>query len=447
MKKLFPTSLLLAGGLILVLQIPIFLTSALRADREQALWEASQEVAQKWGGRQSIIGPVLIVPFVQRGAEKLDSGEVKELSRTVIATFLPSQLSVVANQVTEMRSRGIFGIPVYRMQVDFEGAFDQPEFQEWGVDPADIWWERAYFSVQVADPKAIQEQALLDWNGGQLDFEPNPGEFSQGAGIHVRFPSLLEEEGRFRFRLLVNGSKGAFFAPVAARTQVRLDSDWPHPSFQGHWLPRERTVTDSGFQAEWSIPSIGSNYRQRWTSDSKVVPLTQFPTFGVNLISPINPYRMIQRSLKYELLFLFVPFLVMWMLEVMGRSRIHAIHYSLVGAAICMFYLLLLSLSEHVSFGLAYALSSAAIVALLTGYGRAILGGTLGGVTLGTVTAVLYGFLFVVLNNEDYALLMGSTGLFLLLAAVMFLTRRVDWHGPSAPGSPEVLLDPLSHHQ
>ena len=138
MKKLFPTSLLLAGGLILVLQIPVFLTSALRADREQALWEASQEVAQKWGGRQSIIGPVLIVPFVQRGAEQLDSGQMKELSRTVIATFLPSQLSVVANQVTEMRSRGIFGIPVYRMQVDFEGAFDQPEFQEWGVDPADM---------------------------------------------------------------------------------------------------------------------------------------------------------------------------------------------------------------------------------------------------------------------------------------------------------------------
>ena len=207
-------------------------------------------------------------------------------------------------------------------------------------------------------------------------------------------------------------------------------------------------MTDSGFQAEWSIPSIGSNYRQRWTSDSKVVPLTQFPTFGVNLISPINPYRMIQRSLKYEpyrmiqrslkyeLLFLFVPFLVMWMLEVMGRSRIHAIQYSLVGAAICMFYLLLLSLSEHVSFGLAYALSSAAIVALLTGYGRAILGGTLGGVTLGTVTAVLYGFLFVVLNNEDYALLMGSIGLFLLLAAVMFLTRRVDWHGSISARKP-----------
>ena len=428
MKNLFPFSLVLAGGLILFLQIPIFLISALRADREQASWEASQEVAQKWGGRQSIIGPALVVPFVQRGAEKLDSGKMKELSQTVIATFLPSRLSVAVNQATETRSRGIFEIPVYRMELDFEGAFDRPDFQEWGVDPGDILWERAYFSVQVADPKAIQEQALLDWNGVQLDFEPNPGEFSQGSGIHVRFPHPLEEEGRFRFRLLVNGSRGAFLAPVAARTRVQLDSDWPHPSFQGHWLPRERTVTNSGFHAEWSIPSIGSNYRQRWTSDSQVVPLTQFPTFGVNLISPVDPYRMTQRSLKYELLFLFVPFLVMWMLEVMGRSRIHAVHYSLVGAAICIFYLLLLSLSEHVSFGLAYGLASAAIIALLTGYGRAILGGIMGGATLGAVTAILYGFLFVVLNNEDYALLMGSIGLFFLLAAVMFLTRHVDWH-------------------
>ena len=428
MKQLFPISLLLVGGLLLVLQIPILLISGLRADREQARYVASQEVAQKWGGQQSIIGPVLVVPFVQRGTERLNSGEIKDLTRTLKATFLPSRLAVVVKQTSEMRSRGIFEIPVYRMELDFDGVFDQPLFDDWGVAPADILWERAYLSVQVADPKAIQEQALLDWNGEQLNFEPNPGEFSQGSGIHVRFPSLLEAEARFQFRLMVNGSQGAFFAPVAAQTQVRLDSDWPHPSFQGHWLPSTRTVTDSGFGAEWSIPSIGSNYRQRWTSDSELVPLTDFPTFGVSLISPINPYRMTERSLKYELLFLLVPFLVMWMLEVMGRSRIHAMHYSLVGASICMFYLLLLSLSEHVSFLLAYLLACLAVVALLTTYGRAVLGGTVGGVILGTVTAVLYVFLFVVLKNQDYALLMGSIGLFLLLAAVMFLTRHIDWH-------------------
>ena len=165
-------------------------------------------------------------------------------------------------------------------------------------------------------------------------------------------------------------------------------------SFTLSWLPQTHSVADSGFRAEWDIPSLGSNYRKSWTSDSRLLPLTDFPTFGVNLISPINPYRMAQRSLKYELLFFFVSFLVMWMLEVMGRSRIHTIHYSLVGAAICLFYLLLLSLSEHISFGVAYALASLAVVALLTGYGRAILGGTAGGLTLGTVTSVLYAFLY-----------------------------------------------------
>ena len=431
MKNLFPVSLVVAGGLILVLQIPILLISGLRADREQALYGASTEVAQKWGGQQSIIGPVVIVPFVKREAEKLDSGEIRERSRIVKATFLPSQLVVVGNLASEIRSRGIFEIPVYRMELDFEGAFDPLEFQEWGVDPGDILWERAYLSVQIADPKAIQEEVLLNWNGQQLDFEPNPGEFSQGSGIHVPFPSPLEAEGRFKFHMLINGSQGAFFGPVAARTQIQLDSDWPHPSFQGHWLPRAHSVTDSGFSADWGISSLGSNYRPRWTSDSQLDPLIDFPTFGVNLISPINPYRMTQRSLKYELLFLLVPFLVMWMLEVMGRSRIHAIHYSLVGAAICMFYLLLLSLSEHVSFVLAYSFASLAVVALLTGYGRAILGGTVGGFTLGAVTAVLYAFLYVVLKNQDYALLMGSIGLFLLLAAVMFLTRHVDWRTTS----------------
>ena len=436
MNRLFPISLVVVGGLILVLQIPIVLISGLRAERQGALYEASHDVARKWGGEQSIIGPVVIVPFVQRGAEKVNSGQIKEVSRIVSATFLPSRLSVVGNQVSQTRSRGIFEVPVYRLELDFDGSFEPPRFQEWGVDAADILWKQAYVSVQVADPKAIQEQVTLDWNGQRLDFEPNPGEFSQGSGIHVRFPGPLDQPARFRFRLAVNGSQGAFFAPVAARTQVQLDSDWPHPSFQGNWLPQTHSVADSGFRAEWDIPSLGSNYRKSWTSDSRLLPLTDFPTFGVNLISPINPYRMAQRSLKYELLFLFVPFLVMWMLEVMGRSRIHTIHYSLVGAAICLFYLLLLSLSEHISFGVAYALASLAVVALLTGYGRAILGGTAGGLTLGTVTSVLYAFLYVVLKNQDYALLMGSIGLLLLLAAVMFLTRHVDWYDSLGGGKP-----------
>ncbi len=430
MNRSFTVSLLVVAGLILVLQIPILLISGLRAEREQALYETSTEVAGKWGDRQTLIGPLVVVPFVQRETEKLNSGEVRERSRIVTATFLPAQLEITGTQASEIRSRGIFEIPVYRMALDFEGVFDPLQFQEWGVDPGDILWERAYLSVQVADPKAIQEEIPVHWNEERLNFEPNPGEFSQGSGIHVPFPGPLEAEARFKFNMLLNGSQGAFFGPVAARTQVRLDSDWPHPSFQGHWLPRTRSVTDSGFRAQWSISSLGSNYRPRWTSDSQMHPLTDFPTFGVDLISPIDPYRMTARSLKYELLFLLVPFLVMWMLEVMGRSRIHAIHYALVGAAICMFYLLLLSLSEQVSFALAYLLASLAVVALLTGYGRAILGGMAGGFTLGAVTAGLYAFLYVVLRNQDYALLMGSIGVFLLLASVMYLTRHIDWHDP-----------------
>ena len=436
MNRLFPISLVVVGGLILVLQIPIVLISGLRAERQGALYEASHDVARKWGGEQSIIGPVVIVPFVQRGAEKVNSGQIKEVSRIVSATFLPSRLSVVGNQVSQTRSRGIFEVPVYRLELDFDGSFEPPRFQEWGVDAADILWKQAYVSVQVADPKAIQEQVTLDWNGQRLDFEPNPGEFSQGSGIHVRFPGPLDQPARFRFRLAVNGSQGAFFAPVAARTQVQLESDWPHPSFQGNWLPRLIAWPIRAFVPNGTFPRWEATIVRVGLRIPGLLPLTDFPTFGVNLISPINPYRMAQRSLKYGLLFFFVPFLVMWMLEVMGRSRIHTIHYSLVGAAICLFYLLLLSLSEHISFGVAYALASLAVVALLTGYGRAILGGTAGGLTLGTVTSVLYAFLYVVLKNQDYALLMGSIGLLLLLAAVMFLTRHVDWYDSLGGGKP-----------
>jgi len=226
----------------------------------------------------------------------------------------------------------------------------------------------------------------------------------------------------------LNGSTGAFFTPLGEQTEVSVRSNWEDPSFQGNWLPTDRSVTGDGFEARWSIPSLGRNYPQKWTRGSVSADVLEASRFGVELITPVDHYRMTERSLKYEILFLFLTFLSLWLFEVLAKVRIHWIQYLLVGAALCLFYLLELSLSEHIGFIGAYMLASAAVVGLIATYGVAVLKGVRRAMLLSFAVAVLYACLFVLLNNQDFALLVGSVGLFAILAAVMFLTRRIDWY-------------------
>jgi inner membrane protein len=219
--------------------------------------------------------------------------------------------------------------------------------------------------------------------------------------------------------------------PFARETSVELASNSPHPNFQGAWLPTARSVSGTGFTATWTIPSLGRSYPQAWTSVSNPRDAIDHSRFGVELIDPVDHYRMAERSVKYAALFSLLTFASVWLIEVLANVRVHPIPYLLLGAAMCVFYLLELSLSEHVGFGLAYTLAGTSIVGLIAAYSRAILrkGARAAGIASGV--AVLYGYLYVVLTNEDYALVIGAVGLFAAVAAVMLVTRRIDWYSTS----------------
>jgi inner membrane protein len=420
--------------LTLVLQVPIWMIDGTIGERQRRNNEAEMEIAAKWGREQTVIGPILTIPYerdikqmVQRDGineEKVVSVQVEQ------AHFLAEELHIQAKTDHSVRHRGIFEVPVFRLDLAINGHFAMPDFTEFDNKPDRILWDRATLTMLIADPRTITNQAMLTWNGEKIDFKPGPGNTEQaGNGIHLSLKDRLSEGDTFTFasRLSLQGSRSLAFAPVAGTTTAAVEANWPDPSFQGNWLPAEQSISDNGFTAGWQIASLGRNFPQRWTRQGEVFQQINGSQFGVDFITPVDTYRMVERSVKYQFLFLALTFVTLWLFEVLGGVRLHPLHYLLVGAGMCLFYLLLLSLAEHLAFLTAYLVAALAIVLLLAGYCAAILGSSRRAAVVGGFVVLLYGYLYTLLVNQDYALLAGSIGLFLLLATVMFLTRKIDW--------------------
>jgi inner membrane protein len=418
------------GLLALLLQIPIAMIGGLVAERQERRQAAVTEVSSKWGNVQSIIGPVLIVPYTYRSTETSASGLQITRTETRNAIFLPEQLRVRGSIDAELRHRGIFSIPVYKVGLTLEGEFTRPSFAELGLEPAGVAWNRAQLAIGISDARAIQQETAVTWNGKPVSFLPGTGAFTDGGtGIHA-VVGLANggQRAQFSFPLSLNGSLGVYLTPFAQNTIVELQSNYGHPSFQGNWLPVERSVSDAAFRAKWSIPFLGRNYPQAWKAEVGMRKEIDGSRFGVELVNPVDYYRMAEGSVKYAGLFILLTFATLWLIEVLAGVRVHPIQYLLLGGALCLFYLLELSLSEHLGFPLAYTVASFSVVALVAGYSVVVLHHIRRALFVIAVVSLLYAYLYILLMNEDYALLIGSVGLFLILAAIMYATRRVDWY-------------------
>jgi inner membrane protein len=422
--------ILLIGFLILLLQIPIYQIRRVIDERKQTREDAVKEVTEKWGQSQSLIGPSIIVPYINRSYQPGNQRQRQFDSNIEYATFLPEQLKISGKLDSQLLYRGIYGISVYKMSVQAGGCFLHPDFSEWAIDPNDILWGRAYLSLGLADAGAMTKSPSLLWNNKQMDILPSAGEFGGNMeGVHVKLADDLNENTfNFSFSLEFNGSVGAYFVPFGRDTEVQLDSDWNSPSFQGTWLPVNRTVDGNGFKATWNVPFLSRQYAQQWLSFPGPGQNISNSKFGVDMISPVDQYVMSQRSVKYQVLFLVLTFATLWLFEVLAKTRVHPVQYLLIGAGMCLFYLLELSLAEHIGFIRAYIIASVAIIALITSYSAAVLKASRRAVIVGLVVTLLYIYLYVLLMIEDYALLAGSIGLFITLAAIMFLTRKVNWY-------------------
>jgi inner membrane protein len=418
--------------LVVVLLIPVGMIRGLVAEREQRRASAVEEVSAKWGAAQQVVGPFLVVPY-SVNVEALEDGRpVVVQRRSAHAVFLADSLMTHATLRTDTRSRGIYRVPVYRMQLKVAGRFSRPDFTRLGIAPASIDWERVQLVLGISDTRAIQEHSSVSWNGNEVRMLPGSGSYAASlTGIHAvtGFPGDAATV-EFSLPLTLNGSQGVYFVPFGESSLVALDADFPHPSFQGNWLPVERSVGDSGFTARWSVPFLGRSFPQAWSSheELKIGAVAEQSRFGVDLVDPVDHYRMAERSAKYAGLFILLTFATLWLFEVRSGVRVHPVQFLLLGGALCLFYLLLLSLSEHMPFIAAYAIASLAVIGMVAAYGLTVLGSLNRALATGSVVALLYGYLYILLVNEDYALLIGSIGLFLILATIMYATRRVNWY-------------------
>lgn len=428
--------ILVLGLLTLGLLIPVVFILALVHEREQRLHAVEEEIATIWGAEQMLTGPVLSIPY-RRLIEEADTSEASQRRDRWVrgeAIYLPEELEITAVLHPETRQRGIFSTVVYLTDVSVRGSFRLPDPQALGLGAADLRWNDAKLLVTVSDVHGLARPLELDGAGRAGAFEPTRRSSLPGVALAapVRGLAALDRTARlpFSLKMALRGSGALQFTPSAKSTRIEVRSSWPDPRFDGGFLPVERTISETGFTASWHISSVARGFPQQWleTGDGSTTRSSLIDSgFGVRLTQPADAYQQTERAAKYAILFITLTFATFLLCELTSSRRLHPIQYLLVGSALVVFYLLLLSLTEHFAFALSYLAAAAATVLLVAGYASAILASRRLALTLLAWMSVLYGYLYVLLRLEDYALLAGSLGLFALLAAFMWLTRRLDW--------------------
>lgn len=426
--------LLLSGVLILLFAVPMGMLRTLIDERQARRDAAVADIFASGGGRQSLTGPILRVPFLSRRLVTDADGKAVEQVAADAAYLLPQVLHAEASLQVQMRHRGIFTVPVYAATVRLQGRFERPDLAGWGVRPDDVDWRHAELLLGLSDPRSLHGDAVLRW--GDHTLRPKPA-ISQSVrldapGVHVPLGEELGgvfESGAAEFSINfgLNGADSFHLAPTAEDTDLVMDSNWPHPSFQGDWLPVQREIRRGGFKAAWSVSYLGRDYPQRWRESAGQPPALFKTRFGVALATPVDPYTMAERLTKYAALTFALSFAVIWLTEVLSGKRVHLVQYGFVGAALCLFGLLQLSLAEHLGFTGAFVLAGGGVVIMVTLYANAILGRLTRALVVGGVLGGLYAYLYAILQVEDYALLGGSLALFACLGMAMYLTRRIDW--------------------
>jgi inner membrane protein len=416
--------------LALAMGIPLLFIAALVGERQGRLASAEAAIAEAQG-RAQVLSPPLIA-WEEFG--RVDAGE---RVRRVTHHLAPRDAQVRAAVRVEERRRGIFRVPVYRVEVAIAGSFapDPRLVEQARPIPGSMRLE-----WPVEDLRGVRAIGPVSLGGTSVEPEAAAAPILGGEGLVVPIPDLEALPGNLPYRLVldVSGTRELWFRPLARTTEVHLEGGWTAPSFAGAFLPVEREVGADGFRARWSVLGVNRRIPGHWSEREVGSIPFDGARFGVVLHEPLTVYRLVERSLKYGLLFVGLTFGLSFVVEVLSGRRVHPLQYLLVGAALVVFFLLLLALSEHIGFGRAWLASAAALVGIVGGYAAGALGGRLVGAMVAGWLALLYGFLWVMVTSEDHALLIGALGVVAMLAATMALTRRIDWYRIDArPRPPE----------
>jgi len=422
-KRSITLKIFSVGILILLLLIPASMITDMIGERQYRRDSVVKEISQKWGDSQTITGPFITVPF----KTYFTNSDGKTQFNLNYLHILPETLNISGEMTPELRYRSLFEAVLYNVKLKFSGNFKLPPMNQLNIDSNNILWDKACLSLGITDMRGIQDKIVISFN--QSSYAANPGLKTTdlaAAGVSTPIKPLLPNEANsFSFDLNLNGSEQINLIPVGESNVVEINSSWPSPSFNGAFLPAKREVKKDGFSANWKVLHLNRNYPQLW--EGAQYNVTQ-SAFGVKLILTADIYQKSMRLAKYSIMFLVFTFAAFFFSEIINKQRIHPIQYILIGMSILIFYTLVLSLSEHMHFNYAYILSAASVTLIISGYAKAIISNSRFALTISGILVILYGYLFVILQLEDYALILGSIGLLIILAIVMYMTRKINWY-------------------
>lgn len=409
------TKVILIGVLILLLLIPMSMIQGLIEERKTTAENATLEVQLKFSTEQTIYSPIITLPFCNDTVKKTND----------IAHILPKTLKISGNIKTEELKRGIYEVVVYNGPIEIEGTFSIPEEIN---DFENVDFKKAQIKMGISDLHGIKEQAII--NLGDSTYKLKSGVqnchlFNSGISSPIELTADTHEI-KFKTTLKLKGSSNLSFVPLGETTEVKLTSNCTTPSFMGSYLPEERKVTDNGFEASWKILDLNRNYPQLMINDINNENVKS-SSFGVNVLTPIQHYQKCTRSVKYAILIIVLTFVVNFFVEMLLKKKIHPLQYLLIGLALCLFYALLISLSEHIGFTPAYGTAAAMTTVLLTLYIGGILKVWKMAAIIGILLFALYFYIFILIQMETYALLAGSIGSFVILAVIMFVSQKINW--------------------
>lgn len=423
------------GALALVLLIALGMVQGIVSERQALQRQVEDNIADTSAGPQTLTGPVLVVPYRERVVEweQDPKGEKKAVTREYErrAVFVPETLVIDGKANVTPRRRGLYRALQYTLTGRLDATFRVPANLGLSRAQSDITLEPAFLAIGITDVRGFQSPPKLEWNGATLTPLPGTSYAPLGAGIHAKIGALdpsRDQVFELRTTLEVLGLGSLAVTPVGRSTTMLLDSEWPHPSSMGRFLPRAKADGENYFPATWIVSQLANNAAATLIAQGDGVPAKGLDSFGVAFIEPVNVYLQSERALKYGVLFIGLTFAAFFLFELLRRLRIHPLQYGLVGLALTIFYLLLVSLAEHIAFPIAYGVASSACVVLLTYYLSHVLGGWRAGIAFGSQLTLLYGVLYGLLQSEDNALALGSVLLFAILATVMIVTRKIDWY-------------------
>ena len=409
-------------ALILLLLIPSSWIQSMIDERESALQATQHNTANRWSASQTLRGPVLVIPYTE------PDGKANAQQQLFV---LPENLNIKASVKTKLFHRGIIDATVYQSKIQVSGSFLRSALAQSGIKPGNFQTDKAYITFGLTDLKGLKSNPVIELPGQRVAVQPIFNEhalFDSGLQAGIRLPDA--ENIPFSFTLDLNGSEALNFLHTGKTTDVTINSDWKSPNYGGYYLPDSHSADSSGSTAHWRILYYKRPFPQQWTNNNTLLSGDKADSealFGVKFRLPVDQYRKTMRTTKYSSLIILLTFVSLFLTELIRRQNIHVFNYILIGAAMVIYYTLLLSFAEHIGYDWAYLISSVATISLIAWFTASLMHNRSVAVLFGGILAFFYGFIYVIIQLEELSLLMGSIALFFIVAALMYFSRKINW--------------------